>query len=241
MKNTTQGVLISLINKQIFKYRISLLLCNTVTAVVVAFLFFWLFTPIWLAVYITKSNFPVFGWPCLIAFYFNIRLIAEDNYTNKWLDNRTSKRNELRYNISEEKHFKYLLKLSLKEKLGFLEYYELRKRLKDIDIDIKELPFIKTDAPDIKPEAPEAKQFSLFDAIEEDAPSEEITVHTVSTKSGYYKSTVERSEENSDQIDKWLDKSANCLFEIVTYINDEPESIMVTKEVFDAALKQFAH
>lgn len=241
MKNTTQGVLISLINKQLFKYRIRLLLCNTATVLVVVFLYYWLFIPCLLAVCLAKTNFSVFGWPCLIAFYFNIRLIAEDNYTNKWLDNRASKRNELHYGISEEKHFKYLLKLSLTEKLGHLEYYELRKRLKDIDIDIKELPFIKTDAPDTRTEAPEAKQFSLFDAIEEDMQPEEITVHTISTKSGYYKSTVERSEENSEQIDKWLDKSANCLYEIVTYINDEPESLMVTKDVFDAALKQFAH
>lgn len=241
MKNTTQGFLISLINKQLFKYRIKLLLCDIKIVIVVAFLYFWLFSPFLSALYLAKASLSVLGWLCIIMFYLNIRLLAEDNYTNKWLDKAKAERNKLQYTISEEKHFKYLLKLSLKEKLEHLEYYELRKRLKDIDVDIKELHFIKTDAPDIEPEAPEAKQFSLFDAIEEDTQPEEITVHTISTKSGYYKSTVERSEENAEQIDKWLDKSANCLFEIVTYINDEPESITVTKEVFDAALKQFAH
>lgn len=83
------------------------------------------------------------------------------------------------------------------------------------------------------------EQLSLFDAVEEQHSTEEITLHTLSPKNGYYKDTVERTEENSALIDKWLDKSTDCLYMLIMYRNGEAESMLVTKELFDTVYKQF--
>lgn len=81
----------------------------------------------------------------------------------------------------------------------------------------------------------EAKQ----QIIEEMKGTECITVHTLSSKNGYYKDAIERTEENSALIDKWLDKSTGCLYMTVMYRDGEAESMLVTKEFFDTLYKHF--
>lgn len=81
----------------------------------------------------------------------------------------------------------------------------------------------------------EAKQ----QIIEEMKGTECITVHTLSSKNGYYKDAIERTEKNSALIDKWLDKSTGCLYMTVMYRDGEAESMLVTKEFFDTLYKHF--
>lgn len=83
------------------------------------------------------------------------------------------------------------------------------------------------------------EQLSLLDSLDEDIPPEEITVHTLSAKNGYYKDAIERTEENSALIDKWLDKTTGCLYMTVMYRDGEAESMLVTKEFFDTLYKHF--
>ena len=75
--------------------------------------------------------------------------------------------------------------------------------------------------------------------LEEMQATEFITVHTLSPKNGYYKDIIERTEENSALIDKWLDKSTGCLYMSIMYRDGEAESVLVTKEFFDTLYKHF--
>lgn len=81
----------------------------------------------------------------------------------------------------------------------------------------------------------EAKQ----QIIDEMKATECITVHTLSSKNGYYKDMIERTEENSALIDKWIDKSTGCLYMSIMYRDGEAESVLVTKEFFDTLYKHF--
>lgn len=82
------------------------------------------------------------------------------------------------------------------------------------------------------------QQVSLFDGLSvENCGEGEILTHTISTKHGYYKDVTVRTEENSDLIDKWLDKNTGCLYMVVVYQDDKPENISVTKDVFDTLYK----
>lgn len=84
------------------------------------------------------------------------------------------------------------------------------------------------------------RQLSIFESAEaENGNSNEILTHIISTKHGYYKDVTERTEENTDLIDKWIDKTTNCLYMVVMYRDGEPESITVTRELFDTVYKQF--
>lgn len=73
--------------------------------------------------------------------------------------------------------------------------------------------------------------------LEEIQSTEFITVHTLSSKNGYYKDVIERTEENAATIDKWLDKNTGCLYMTVIYRDSEAESVLVTKEFFDTLYK----
>ena len=82
------------------------------------------------------------------------------------------------------------------------------------------------------------KQISLFDVLEtDDCQPGEILTHTISTKHGYYKDVTVRTDENTDLIEKWIDKDTGCLYMVVVYQDDKPENISVTKDVFDILYK----
>lgn len=66
-----------------------------------------------------------------------------------------------------------------------------------------------------------------------------LTVHTLSSRNGYYKDTIEKTEENAEMIDRWLDKTTGCLYMTITYRDNEAKSMFITKEFFDTLYKQF--
>lgn len=87
----------------------------------------------------------------------------------------------------------------------------------------------------------EAEQLSIFSTSEKlkHSSSEEITVHTLSSRNGYYKDIIEKTDENAEIIDKWLDKATGCLYMTITYRDNEAESMFITKEFFDILYRQF--
>ena len=80
--------------------------------------------------------------------------------------------------------------------------------------------------------------FDIWEA-EEENEAEEIIVHTVSPKGGHSKTVIERTNENSAIIDKWIDKSTGCLYTAVMFRNGKAEKIYVTKELFETIYKGF--
>lgn len=68
-----------------------------------------------------------------------------------------------------------------------------------------------------------------------DASPESITIHTLSTRYGYYKDSIDWNEENDSFIKEWIDKDTKCIYAINDTVNGELKNITVTKEVFEAA------
>lgn len=82
-------------------------------------------------------------------------------------------------------------------------------------------------------------QLSLLDVMKTEKENEEIIVHTISPQNGYSKSAIERTNENSTIIDKWIDKSTGCLYTAVMYRDGKAEKMFVTKELFETIYKSF--
>ncbi len=144
MKNTTPQNIISQISKQCIEYKLTLLLCDLKIFFIVAYSFFWLFSPFASALYFSEKHLPIIGLGCLSLFYFNCRLIGEDIFINKCLNKNMSARKELLFDMYSKHQIKYLLKKNINGSADYFEFIELRDRLREIGIDINKLQGIKS-------------------------------------------------------------------------------------------------
>lgn len=97
------------LKKKLFKYRIKLLFCYIKTAILFEFFYLWLFSPALAVLFLSKIELPVLswvlGWQFIIMVYFNFKLVSENNFIlHKWFKKIKIERNELRYDILEEKN-----------------------------------------------------------------------------------------------------------------------------------------
>lgn len=78
----------------------------------------------------------------------------------------------------------------------------------------------------------------LFDLVEptEKDNTNEIKVHVLSEKKGYYTDTFKRTEKNSALIDKCVDKSTGCLYMTITQQEGKEKRALVTKSYFEKAM-----
>lgn len=89
--------------KKLLWYRIKLMFSYIKLAICVVLFFLWLFSPLLLVMFLPESAF-VLGWLCIIAFYFNFKLIGNNDFLlNKWFKAIETEQRELRYAILEEK------------------------------------------------------------------------------------------------------------------------------------------
>lgn len=66
-----------------------------------------------------------------------------------------------------------------------------------------------------------------------------ITMHVLSPLHGYSKEMIQRNDNNSALIDKWLDASTGCLYMLVMYKEGKANDFFVTKELFETMKKHF--
>lgn len=89
--------------RKLLWYRIKLMFSYIKLVICVVLFFLWLFSPLLLVMFLPESAF-VLGWLCIIAFYFNFKLIGNNDFLlNKWFKAIETEQRELRYAILEEK------------------------------------------------------------------------------------------------------------------------------------------
>ena len=157
----------------------------------------------------------------LIVPYIAIRFICfvVSLLQNSLISNITHKKYGVPFNDTEICAFRFFHRLSESD-LRLSDYIKLYV---STVCENKEAPA------DEDENACEDEPLSLFDA-----PFESVTVHTLSTKRGYYKVEIDRNEENEKFIKEWVDKDTGCLYAIVTDVNGEYKSISVTREIFES-------
>ena len=137
---------------------------------------------------------------------------------NSLISNITRKKYGVSFNDTEICAFRFFHRLS-ESSLRISDYIKLY---------ISTVSENKETPTDKKVSVSEDEQVSLFDSL-----SESVTIHTLSTKHGYYKDAIDWNEENENFIKEWIDKDTGCIYAIVDTVNDEVKNITVTKEIFE--------
>ena len=136
--------IISIINKKLHLYRFHLMWHTLKYLYFCAFLIFWFHSPLIMAYFLVKSHLSLLIFLCVTMFCLEAKMATrKDSVINETLESITETRNEWCSLVNDLNRFKCLLKKGIAKKLNILEYFELRDRLDDIGIDIKELKNIE--------------------------------------------------------------------------------------------------
>ncbi len=132
MKVKNQNCLMSVVNRNIFRYEALLLWYNVEYILLSVYLLFWLYAPVIVCAFMTsRQAMNILGLPLLSLFYFNIKLLSSSHISDRWYDTIDKKRNEATYDVEFEKRFKYLLKMNKNNELDCFEKRELINQLKE--------------------------------------------------------------------------------------------------------------